>query len=212
MKRRWCRLLVAGAAIWFAAGCATANGGTKESSTSQVQASPPEEEPSDEMPAGPPVKTRADLPPQAQPEEESSDETEGENGDAKPGREKTSAENEETSEKRHVVSESEIGDLLEMGPAYVFQAVELEPARTDGGKFRGFRIADASEKAREVMRPQMQIGDIVTHVNDVRLKRPDDYMKAWKKLPDTDEIEVEFLRDGNDREASWAVESSSRVR
>lgn len=194
--------------------CATAQASEKKQTTAQeVEGSPPAEPPPDDMPPSPPVKVRDDLPEEVGSGNESEEsnasspkEPEPEDGSDQESAKEPPGDEKETADeaKGVVVTESALDELLKMGPAYVFQVVMLEPDRKDG-EFRGFRILEASEEAKSVMSPQIEVGDVVTHVNDVRLERPDDYMKAWKKLDDVDVIEVDLLRDGDEKQATWTV-------
>lgn len=170
-------------------GCAGGATHRSESETT-VQGEPPEEEPTERMPEGPSVKVDGDMP-----DEVDSGAADRE-ADAGPA---PSADGDRT-----YVAEDRVEALLERGPAYVFQVVTLEPVRRDG-TFRGYRIVDAGTAAREIMEPQLQVGDVVTEVNGVPIEKPDDYLAAWKKLKHRAVLEVEFRREGDSERALWFV-------
>jgi len=110
----------------------------------------------------------------------------------------------EASGDRTYISEDGIEALLEGGPAYIFRVVTVEPVERDG-TFRGYRIVEFSDVAREAVEPQLRVGDVVTEVNGVPIERPDDYMAAWEKLKHRSVLEVEFRRDGDVTRALWYV-------
>ena len=98
----------------------------------------------------------------------------------------------------------QIDRLKAYGPSVVMEHVQLEPVHDDG--FVGFEIRDISPTARPYLEAELGEGDVITHVNLVRLEQPDDYMEAWDALSETEEIRVDFERDGESRAATWEVE------
>ncbi|RAL22945.1 hypothetical protein DL240_08620 [Lujinxingia litoralis] len=104
-----------------------------------------------------------------------------------------------------LVSRGEVEALLERGPAVVFQHVDTEPTH-QGEAFVGFMIVDISTAAHAFVAPQLRVGDVVTHINLVKLERPDHYLDAWSSLADAGEIRVDFVRDGEPMHAIWRVE------
>lgn len=112
----------------------------------------------------------------------------------------------ETSPDPDVVTEAEIEELQRFGPSVVMQHVDAQPAYDGDDEFVGFELVEASETAREYLEPKLQVGDVITHVNLVRLEQPDDYMEAWDSLEGADEVRIDVVRDGDDREVVWEVE------
>lgn len=104
-----------------------------------------------------------------------------------------------------VVTETELQRLQQFGPSVVMQHVETAPAHEDD-EFVGFEIVGVSETARGYIESKLQPGDVVTHVNLVRLERPDDYMEAWDTLEDAEQIRFDVVRDGEDAEVILEVE------
>jgi len=110
----------------------------------------------------------------------------------------------ERGEARHTVQRDALLRLAERGPGWLLQRVTLEPVRRDD-EFYGYRIADANEAVQGQMAPQLEVGDVVRRVNGVELERPDDYVEAWSRLPRTDAVEIDFMRDGEAQTARWVV-------
>lgn len=102
------------------------------------------------------------------------------------------------------VQPQQIDRLQRLGPSVVFEHIRTEPKHDDA--FVGFEIVEISEVARPYVEAHLQKGDVITHLNLVRLEKPDDYMEAWDTLGETDQIRVDFERDGEAKEAIWEVE------
>lgn len=103
------------------------------------------------------------------------------------------------------VSRADLERFLKLGPSVVFAHVDTEPYREDE-KFVGFRVIDASDQALELMSPKLRVGDVVTHINLVRLERPDDYVTIWEELGEAAEVRIDFLRDGEAGQAIWELQ------
>jgi type II secretory pathway component PulC len=175
------------------AGCA----GTQTEDDREVAGQPPEEEPSDEMPAGPPVKTKNDIPERVKKQSDESDKSDVSDGS-------DGTDESDQSEGAGVITEAQRKRLLDKGPPYIFQVVQLEPAKKDG-EFRGYEIVGAKPEAREAMSPQLEVGDVITSINGIAIERPKDYMKAWEKFAEGEDVHIDLLRDGDEREADWVV-------
>lgn len=104
-----------------------------------------------------------------------------------------------------VVSRRQLEHFASKGPAYVFSQVDTEPVQ-DNGRFIGFQIVDVTEAAHAVMAPHLRVGDVITHVNGVRIQRPDDYLEVWKALPQSASVRIDFLRDGARQQVVWGVQ------
>ena len=107
-------------------------------------------------------------------------------------------------EEAEPVTRAGVDRLLQKGPSYLFRVAELQPVRWDD-EFRGFEIAALDRGASEVLSPQMQQGDVVTHVNGVRIQSPSDVHELWQRLDETSRIEIQFLRDGESGRAVWVI-------
>lgn len=104
----------------------------------------------------------------------------------------------------NVVARSELERFLERGPSYVLTVVTVEPIHRDN-QFQGYQITEVSRGAREFMTPQLRVGDIVTHINGVRMLRPEDFMQAWRSLDRVSTIRIDFLRQNAQHNAVWVV-------
>ncbi len=106
---------------------------------------------------------------------------------------------------RDAVARQDLNRLLQYGPSVIFQHVDTDPYR-EGERFVGFRIIDLSDRAQEILSPRLRVGDVVTHVNLVKVERPEDYTEVWESLEDAEEIRVDFLRDGEAEQVIWRVQ------
>ncbi len=102
------------------------------------------------------------------------------------------------------VTRTQVSSFMRRGPAYLLTRIEVEPVHTDSG-FGGFKLVKASDGVSTFMQPQMQLGDVVTHINGIRVERPDDYLQAWNALAKTEWIRVDFKRGEEKLHAVWAV-------
>lgn len=103
------------------------------------------------------------------------------------------------------VTRQEIERFRDRGPAYVLTLMQFEPVHGDAG-FQGFKIVEARDNARQFMTPLMQMGDVITHINGVRIERPDDFLQAWKTLEDASVIRIDLVRDESPMNVTWAIE------
>ena len=111
---------------------------------------------------------------------------------------------EESAEGQAFVDRAELDAFVERGPSYVLTVVIVEPVHRNG-QFQGYQITDVTRGAREFITPQLRVGDIVTHVNGIRLMRPEDYMQAWRSLEKVGTILVDFVRQNEPSTAVWVV-------
>lgn len=134
------------------------------------------------MPQGAPVVREEPTNPQEQPAEEAEPPAEG----------------------QAFVEQAELDEFIDRGPSYILTIVTVEPVHRNS-QFQGYQITDVTRGAREFMTPQLRVGDIVTHVNGVRLLRPEDYMQAWRSLDKVGTIRVDFVRQNENMSAVWVV-------
>lgn len=177
-------LVVAVAAGWLAlslVGCASA---PADEGPEEVVGQPPQPDSEDYEPAPPPSHP-------------------GEHG--KLGGDTTAQQDQHTGSEPGVVTQQQLDRLQSLGPSVVMEHVVTEPVRDDG-QFVGFEIVEVSDTARRHIEPDLQTGDVITHVNQVRLEMPDDYMEAWKTLEEADEIRVDLVRDGDEQEVILDVQ------
>lgn len=103
------------------------------------------------------------------------------------------------------LSRGMVGEFMKHGPAFALTQVVVEPVHGESG-FVGFKVVSASREAQEFLRPHVKTGDVITHLNGVRVERPDDYLRAWNALKDTSVIRIDFVRDNESSVATWAVQ------
>lgn len=167
-------------------GCATGSGAQKDQAV-QGEPPPPEEANEPAVRVGPEVEAESLAP--------SDDKAGAEDADAAP-----------SSPPREgvTVTRSRVQTLIEQGPAYILQAVSVEPARTDG-EFVGYEIVGMTEAARRVANPQLSVGDVIESINGTTIERPDDYVSTWKELNRVDRVVIDFRRDGESKRAVWTI-------
>ena len=102
------------------------------------------------------------------------------------------------------VTRAELDKFLDRGPGYVLTVVAVEPVHSGQG-FAGYQIAEVTSEARAFITPQMRVGDVVTHVNGVRILRPEHLMEAWRSLDKVSAVRVDFTRKAEPMNAVWVV-------
>lgn len=104
-----------------------------------------------------------------------------------------------------VVSRTEVESFRDRGPAHVLTLLEFEPVHSKSG-FVGFSVKSVAESALSFTDPHIRTGDVVTHVNGIRMERPDDLLQAWNAVGEASVIRVDMIREGTPMHVSWAVE------
>ncbi len=103
------------------------------------------------------------------------------------------------------VTRAQLDSFLDRGPSYVLTVVTVEPVHGAQG-FVGYQITDVTPGVRAFITPHLRVGDVITHVNGVRLMRPEDYMQAWRSLDKASAIRVDFTRKSEAMNVVWVVE------
>jgi S1-C subfamily serine protease len=142
---------------------------------------PPDSEAAAELPAGPPVVRSSGG---------------GEGGEA--------AADVAADSDQPFVTRAELNGFLDRGPSYILRIVTVEPKHGEKG-FEGFQITEVTPAARTFMTPHVRVGDVVTHVNGVRVLKPEDLMQAWRSLDRVSTIRVDFTRRSEAMHAAWIV-------
>lgn len=107
-----------------------------------------------------------------------------------------------------VVTRNQLDELLDRGPAFALGQVRVKASK-EGGKFRGFEIVSFTPQAKTAIAPHLQVGDVITHLNGVRLQKPGDYMDAWKGLKKVRAIRIDYLRQDQAQSALWSVQDAA---
>ncbi len=104
-----------------------------------------------------------------------------------------------------VVQRAALDQLIGRGPGYVFSQVETKAVHA-GQKFVGFELVAISPAAQKAVGSSVQVGDVVTHLNGVPQRLPDDYLRAWKMLGDAEIVQIDLIRAGQSEQVIWRVE------
>ena len=85
--------------------------------------------------------------------------------------------------------------VLSDGPGRFLQRMPVQPAHSKNG-FVGYRVmALYGQDAVSEPHPNgVYVGDVVTAVNGVPIRRPGDLMKIWNSLPDAKHVIVDVQR------------------
>ena len=170
-------------------GCATSKGSeatnTTQAEDEEVMYSPPEDaEKPIEVPRGGPVLDEYERPTSdVTPEPPAGSVASSENG---------------------TIQKQTLDALLAQGPGWALSQVQVTPAR-DGGAFVGFQIVAFSPQAKATISPPLKEGDIITHLNGVRLEQPDDYMEAFNLSRTVTELRVDYIREQTSSFSTWQV-------
>lgn len=91
-----------------------------------------------------------------------------------------------------LIDKSKLKIFLDLGPAYFLKIIIMDPFRING-EFAGFKISKISEPSFQ--KKGIEQNDIIFKVNQIPLKRPDDFWNIWKQLYDADELNIEYTRE-----------------
>ena len=170
-------------ALALSLGCAAAN--RKVTATDGPMHAPPQEARAVTMPTGPPVVQDAIRARQLSTDgagvQSAGNEVEG------------------------ILSRQMLQEFLERGPSYTLTVVEVDPARKESS-FVGFEVTAIAASARGFLGPWIQVGDVVTHVNGIKLESPDDYLQVWRSLQDVEAVRIDLLRSSETHVVTWLVE------
>lgn len=173
---------MAACVVW--SGCATgANKQAPEPKESKVMYTPPLEDKLVDIPAGPPV-----LPEYAR---------------SQPAKAPTIDPRAKV-EDDGTISRAQLDTLLAQGPAWGLAQIDVYPVR-DGSALRGYAVRRFSQLATQTVANHLQVGDIITHLNGVKIERPEDYMKAWEQARTVEALRIDYLRGETAQYAAWDV-------
>lgn len=181
-RARFPALLLLWAILWGGPGCASSSATKRDAASERVSGQPPsaDEDVHHRLPKGPDVLTGTG--PQA-------GGISGDDGDAG-----------EASVTRDALKE-----LILKGPSFPLSMVEVDPAR-NGSEFLGYRVLSIASAAQPTLEGRLKKGDIITHLNGVRVGTPDDYLSAWKLLAQRSTMRIDFMRDNEAQYAVWRVQ------
>jgi len=170
----------------LALGCASGSTAERDAANERVSGQPPSaaEARAGQLPKGPDVLV----------------------GSMRPGEQDASAPaGEETSPHDALISRVELNQLIQKGPSFPLSMVEVEAARSEG-KFVGYRVLSIAPAAQTNLQGRLKEGDIITHLNGVRIEKPDDYLNAWKLLADISTLRIDFVRADAPTYSVWRVQ------
>lgn len=109
-----------------------------------------------------------------------------------------------SSESADIVAKADVEAFRRKGPSYALTQVVVDPVHGGSG-FEGYKLLSATASVTSFLAPQLQVGDVITHLNGIKIERPDDYLQAWNRLADAEVLSIDFLRDGQKMAAQWQV-------
>lgn len=92
------------------------------------------------------------------------------------------------------LSRAAVVEVVNQGLGAFLQRVELEPSLSEG-RFQGFRIVGLRPESYW-QRVDLELGDVVTHVNGRSIERPDDAWEVFESLKQAPQLRVDLLRNG----------------
>lgn len=104
-----------------------------------------------------------------------------------------------------VIQRAALNQLIARGPGYVFSQVETKAVHA-GPTFVGFELVAISPSAQQAVGSRVHVGDVITHLNGVQQRLPDDYLRAWKMLGDASHVRIDLIRAGQSEQVIWRVE------
>ena len=104
-----------------------------------------------------------------------------------------------------VVQRTQVDSFMRRGPAFALTQVAVEPVHGKSG-FEGYRIASLTPSVSAFLQTQVRQGDVLTHLNGIKIERPDDYLQAWNRLKEAPVLSIDFVRDGEKMSARWQVQ------
>ncbi len=103
------------------------------------------------------------------------------------------------------LTRAELEALHQAGPGFALAQVQVRPVTDEDGALVGYAIASFSEGAARRLTPILAIGDVITHMNGIRIRRPEDYFAAWTGLQGASTITLSYLRGEAPMTSTWIV-------
>lgn len=104
-----------------------------------------------------------------------------------------------------IVQRADVESFMRRGPAFALTQVVVDPVHGTSG-FEGYKIASLTPAVTAFLQTQVKQGDVLTHLNGIKIERPDDYLQAWNRLKEAPVLSIDFVRDGQKMSARWQVQ------
>ena len=95
---------------------------------------------------------------------------------------------------RPVIPRAHLNQVLAEGPGRLLQRVQLIPYR-ENKRFVGFQITTLFPNEGWSV-PGVQIGDVISRVNGLRVDRPEQFMHLFESLATAQQVDLELVRNG----------------
>lgn len=102
------------------------------------------------------------------------------------------------------ITRAQLDKLLAQGPAWGLAQIDVYPVR-NGSALRGYAVRRFSQLASQTVANHLQVGDVITHLNGVKIERPEDYMRAWEQARTVEALRIDYLRGDTAQYAAWDV-------
>ncbi len=96
---------------------------------------------------------------------------------------------------RPVISRGHLDQVLAEGPGRLLQRVQLIPYR-ENNRFIGFQITTLFPNEGWRV-PGVQIGDVISRINGLRMDRPEQFMHLFQSLVTAQQLDLELIRNGS---------------
>ncbi len=93
-----------------------------------------------------------------------------------------------------IIRRAHLHEVLRKGPGRFLARTPVEPARTSGRRFVGFRLL-ALYGGGAPHPDGLHVGDVVTAINEMPIARPEQFMKVWQVVAHAPAIEIDVIRD-----------------
>lgn len=102
------------------------------------------------------------------------------------------------------VKRAALGRTLDAGLGTWLKGVDVE-AKIDRGHFQGWLVRSLYAGDPCWTNVDLRAGDVVTRINRHSVQRPEEAQVVWTALRSSDEIVVDYVRDGKPRSVKFAV-------
>jgi type II secretory pathway component PulC len=83
--------------------------------------------------------------------------------------------------------------MIQKGPGHLLRYIRVSPSHK-ARRFLGFRLDEVMTQDPRFQSPNVSAGDIILHINKVRIQTPGDFHKAFLTLKNSQKIVFDILR------------------